>query len=123
MKSIEVLKANGSMVPFREERLFHSLIKSGASKEDAQPVVSKVMPELNASGSGFFTSEVIHNKFTWYSLMVNLLLLLALYEIPPVRNVLAIYPLSVSDWTVIAFFSVGGMVVNQVAKKFNLIKQ
>lgn len=78
---------------------------------------------MNASGSSFFKSEIVRNKFVWYALAINIALLFALYEITPVRQVLAIYPLSVSDWFVIICFSVSGMLVNQVVKRIQFMKQ
>lgn len=78
---------------------------------------------MNASGSSFLKSEIVRNKFVWYALAINIAILFALYEITPIRQVLAIYPLSVSDWFVIICFSVSGMLVNQLARRIQFIKQ
>lgn len=78
---------------------------------------------MNASGSSFFRSEIIRNKYVWLALLINIAILLALYQIPVVRTALSIYPLTISDWLIIVGFSLGGMTVNQIAKGFRIIKQ
>jgi len=78
---------------------------------------------MNSSGSNFFKSEVMRNKYVWYAFAINLSTLILMYEITPVREVLSIYSLSFSDWMVITGFSFLGMIINQIAKKLSIIKQ
>jgi Ca2+-transporting ATPase len=78
---------------------------------------------MNASGSNFFRSEVIRNRYVWYALVINLVLLVALYEITVIRTVLQLYPLSIYDWMIVCGFSLSSMVINQIAKTLNIVKQ
>jgi Ca2+-transporting ATPase len=78
---------------------------------------------MNSSGTNFFKSEVMRNKYVWYAFAINLTILVLLYEINPVREVLSIYSLSFSDWMVITSFSVLGMIANQMVKVLSIIKQ
>ncbi len=78
---------------------------------------------MNSSGTGFFTSEVMRNKYVWYALSACVLILALLYEIEPMRNVLSIYSLSLVDWSVIFSFSLMGMIANQMAKVLKTIQQ
>ena len=78
---------------------------------------------MNASGSNFFTSEVVRNKYVWYAIALCIIILVLLYELAPVREVLSLYKLSLSDWGIITVFSLTGMTVNQMAKIWGFVKQ
>lgn len=78
---------------------------------------------MNATGTNFFTSEVVRNKYVWYAIALCILILVLLYEIAPVRKVLSLYELSLSDWSIIIGFSLAGMIVNQMAKVWHIVKQ
>lgn len=78
---------------------------------------------MNASGTNFFTSEVVRNKYVWYGIALCVLILVLLYEINPVREVLSLHRLSLSDWGIIISFCLAGMVINQMAKVWKLVKQ
>lgn len=78
---------------------------------------------MNSSGSNFFTSEVIQNKYVWYSIAVCAVIVVIIYEITTAREVLSLSRLSTLDWVIILGFSLLGMIVNQVAVQTRFIKQ
>jgi len=61
---------------------------------------------MNTTIKNFFKSEVVKNKFIWYATILCILIVVLIYEIPPVRNTLSINPLTILDWTIILTFSV-----------------
>lgn len=78
---------------------------------------------MNTSGSNFFASEVIQNKYVWYSIAVCAVIVAIIYEITTAREVLSLSRLSALDWVIILGFSLLGMIVNQVAVQTQFIKQ
>jgi Ca2+-transporting ATPase len=77
---------------------------------------------MNASGSNFFRSEVVRNHYVWYAIVICIGIVAILHLIDPVKKVLSIFPLSTPDWIVIVMFSFAGMIINQLAKRFNIVK-
>jgi P-type Ca2+ transporter type 2C len=77
---------------------------------------------MHASESNFFRSEIIHNRYVWFSLVICIGIVAILHLIAPVKKVLSIFPLSASDWMVVLAFSFAGMVINQLAKRFKIVK-
>lgn len=75
---------------------------------------------MGESGTSFFKSEVVRNKFVWYSLVINLSILFFLYEITTVREVLSINTLSISDWLVVVGFSLATLVINRLTRLFHV---
>ncbi len=61
MEIIEVIKANGERAPFQQEKLLQSLLKSGASKDDAEVIVKKIVKELF---SGISTKKIYQKAFS-----------------------------------------------------------
>jgi hypothetical protein len=59
----------------------------------------------------------------WYSILVCAVILIACYQIGPVRTALSLFPLTIFDWTIIVACSFAGVIVNQLMKVFNIIKQ
>lgn len=78
---------------------------------------------MNAKGTSIFRSEIARNKYVWYSIIVCAVVLIGCYEIGPVRQALSLFPLTIYDWTIIVVFSFAGLIINQLAKVFSLIKQ
>jgi Ca2+-transporting ATPase len=78
---------------------------------------------MNASGSKFFTSEVMKNRYVWYALLACLALLFISYQVEIVRKALDIFPMSKDDWMIAAGMSVLSLIIIQFAKSLNLIKQ
>lgn len=78
---------------------------------------------MNSKGTSLFKSEVVRNRYVWYSILVCITILIGCYEIGPVRQALSLFRLTISDWTIIVVFSFAGLIINQLAKVFNLIKQ
>jgi len=78
---------------------------------------------MNAKGTNIFKSEIIRNKYVWYSILACLIILIGCYEIGPVRTALSLFPLTISDWTIIIVFSLSSLIVNQLGKVLNIIKQ
>lgn len=78
---------------------------------------------MNATGSRFFTSEVMRNRYVWYAVVACVVLLFASYEINLVRKALDIFPMSNEDWAISIGMSLLSLVLIQLAKTFKLARQ
>ncbi|MFM7022207.1 MAG: cation-translocating P-type ATPase [Flavobacteriales bacterium] len=78
---------------------------------------------MGNSGTFFFKSEVIRNKYVWFSVVMSAAVLRFFYFIAPLRQVLSIHSMSASDWLVCALASVAFLLIIQILKAFKLIKQ
>lgn len=84
-------------------------------------VFSQLLHVLNMSdGTSFFRSEVMRSKYVWGAIIISIIILLGLYAIEPVRTVLSIYRMSVSDWLIISGASVLSLVIIQIGKKLKI---
>lgn len=88
-------------------------------------IFSQLLHVLNMgnTGTSFFKSEVFRNKYVWFSIIISLIILLGLNLTEPIRKVLSIYPMSVEDWIICIAASFSSLIIIQIAKKFNLVKQ
>ena len=68
-----------------------------------------------------FKSEVVRNKYVWYALASCLVLVLAAYLFPVVKEVLKIYPMSYYDWAICLVFSLFSLIGIQLLKRTRLI--
>lgn len=78
---------------------------------------------MNASGSRFFSSEVMRNRYVWYAVLTCLVLLFVSYQVSVVRQALDIYPMSNADWMIAVSMALLSLIIIQTAKSLNLIKQ
>jgi Ca2+-transporting ATPase len=78
---------------------------------------------MNSKGTSVFRSEVVRNRYVWYSIFICVAILIGCYEIGPVREALSLFRLTIFDWMIIIVFSFAGLIINQLAKAFNFIKQ
>ncbi|HMV07475.1 MAG TPA: cation-translocating P-type ATPase [Cyclobacteriaceae bacterium] len=78
---------------------------------------------MNSKGSSVFKSEITRNRYVWYSILVCVVILIGCYEITPVRQAISLFPLTIFDWIIIIAFSFASLIINQLAKIFNIIKQ
>lgn len=78
---------------------------------------------MNASGSRFFKSEVMRNKYVWYAVMSCIILLFISYQIEVVRRALDIFPMSKEDWMITVGMSFASLVIIQIVKTLKLIQQ
>ncbi|HEU5292479.1 MAG TPA: cation-translocating P-type ATPase [Cyclobacteriaceae bacterium] len=78
---------------------------------------------MNSKGTNILRSEVVRNRYVWYSIIICIAILLVCYEVSPIRSALSLFRLTVLDWSIIIVFSFAGLIINQLAKVFNLIKQ
>lgn len=86
-------------------------------------VFSQLLHVLNMSdGTSFFRSEVMRSKYVWGAIVTSIIILLGLYTIEPVRTVLSIYMMSVSDWLIISGASILSLVIIQIGKKTKLVQ-
>ena len=69
----------------------------------------------------FFSSEVIHNKYVWYALASCLAIVGLAYQLPIIRRVLGILPMSTYDWLTCLSFSFLSMVLIQIFKRSKII--
>ncbi|MDO8998141.1 MAG: cation-translocating P-type ATPase [Bacteroidota bacterium] len=73
--------------------------------------------------TSFFKSEVFKNKYVWWSIVISLVIIICIYLIKPVRIILSIYEMSLSDLVIsigAGFFS---LIVIQMVKKFKINKK
>ncbi|OSZ77091.1 hypothetical protein CAP36_11760 [Chitinophagaceae bacterium IBVUCB2] len=74
-------------------------------------------------GSGpFFNNEVIKNKYIWYAVTGSLVILIAVIQIPYVREALNIISMTMQEWIIIVSASVSSILIIQAAKSFKLFK-
>ena len=78
---------------------------------------------MSASGSKFFKSEVMKNKYVWYAVIACIILLTASYQISVVRKALDIFPMSGEDWLISIAMSVVSLILIQISKSLNIIQQ
>jgi Ca2+-transporting ATPase len=78
---------------------------------------------MNATGSRFFTSEVMKNRYVWYAVVACLALLFISYQVEIVSKALDIFPMSNEDWMISVGMSLLSLIVIQIVKSLNLIRQ
>ena len=78
---------------------------------------------MNATGSGFFKSEIVRNKYVWYAVGACLILLFISYQVTVIREALDIYRMSSEDWMIAIGMSFVSLVIIQVSKRFKIIIQ
>lgn len=87
-------------------------------------IFSQLLHVLNmASGHSFFKSEIIKNKYVWYSIFISALIVILAYAIQPIRNVLSIYQMSLTDWFIIIGASILSLIIIQIGKKLKIAQQ
>ena len=78
---------------------------------------------MNASGSNFFKSEVMKNKYIWYAVIACIVLLVISYNVTIIRDALDIYPMSKEDWLISGGMSFGSLIIIQIFKAFKIVRQ
>jgi Ca2+-transporting ATPase len=78
---------------------------------------------MNATGSNFFKSEVMKNKYVWYAVIACIVLLAISYKVTIIRDALDIFPMSKEDWMISAGMSLVSLIIIQAGKKLNMAKQ
>lgn len=78
---------------------------------------------MAASGTSFFRSEVFRSRVVWAALATSVLILVGLYEVPVVRTVLNIYPLTLADFLIMSGAALGSLLLIQLARTFKLVTQ
>ncbi|WP_276363824.1 cation-translocating P-type ATPase [Daejeonella sp. H1SJ63] len=87
-------------------------------------ILCQVLHTLNMSTDNtkpFFKTDVFTNKYVWFAIFSCIMLTLGTYLVPPVANVLSLYPPSRQDLTIICGFSLLSLIINQVLKRIKLI--
>lgn len=77
---------------------------------------------MHAHESNFFRSEIVRNRYVWFAIAICIAIVAILHLIEPVKKVLAIFPLHSADWMIVIGFSFAGMIVNQLAKRLNIVR-
>jgi P-type Ca2+ transporter type 2C len=72
--------------------------------------------------SRFFNNEIVKNKYVWLAMASCFVIIALTYVTPIIRKALSVDSMSLYTWSIALFFSVAGMVVNQVLKRMNLIR-
>ena len=77
---------------------------------------------FNMGTGPFFKTEVMKNKYVWYSVIGSIIILLAVIQIPFVRQALNIVDMTLREWILILAAAVFSVIVIQIAKSLKLIK-
>ncbi len=85
-------------------------------------ILCQLLHVFNMGTGSIFRSEVMRNKYVWYSILANIIIVFAALQIPFVRKALNIVPMNLNEWMVILLVSISFMVVVQLAKVFKLFK-
>ncbi len=78
---------------------------------------------MAASGTSFFRSEVFRSRVVWAALVASGLILIGLYEVPVVRTVLSIYPLTPADFIIMSGAALASLILIQLTRTFKLVTQ
>ena len=85
-------------------------------------IICQLLHVFNMGTGSFFKSEVMRNKFVWYSILVNIIIVFAAMQVPFVRKALNIVPMNLNEWVVILAVSLSFIVIVQLAKVLKLFK-
>lgn len=78
---------------------------------------------MGNSSAGFFSSEVFRNRYVWMAVGVSAAILMLVYSIAPLKEALSLHEMSAYDWAITLAASVFSLVVIQISKKLQLIRQ
>ena len=78
---------------------------------------------MNSTGSNFFKSEVMRNKYVWYAVVTCIILLFISYKVTVVREVLNIFSMSWADWMISIGMSFVSLILIQISKTFKIVRQ
>jgi P-type Ca2+ transporter type 2C len=86
-------------------------------------IFSQLLHVFNMSNKSFsfFSSEIIRNKYIWYSLVTSVLLITGCYTIESIRKVLSLYEMSLMDWIISVGASFLSILIIQLLKKTKII--
>lgn len=85
-------------------------------------ILCQLLHVFNMGTGAFFRSEVMRNKFVWYSMGINCLILFGVIQIPFVQKALNIVPMTVNEWVVILLSGLAFMIIVQVGKRFSFFQ-
>ncbi|MEK7254245.1 MAG: HAD-IC family P-type ATPase, partial [Bacteroidota bacterium] len=77
---------------------------------------------LPARHESFFVNEVTRNRYVWFALLFCTAIGLAVYHIPPVRQVLSLGEISIGQGLVVLICSLIPVAVIQITKRFGLVQ-
>ncbi len=78
---------------------------------------------MNATGSNFFKSEVMKNRYVWYAVIACVVLLTISYKVTIIRDALDIFPMSKEDWLISIGMSLASLIIIQIFKAFKIVRQ
>jgi Ca2+-transporting ATPase len=78
---------------------------------------------MGTTGSGFFSSEIMRNKYVWLSVIFSLAALFLIHQIIPAREVLGLHEMSMADWSISLGAGLLSLLVIQTGKKLKIIRQ
>lgn len=78
---------------------------------------------MGASGTSFFRSEVMRSRLVWAALAACAIILIGLYEVPVVRGVLNVHPLSLADLAIMLGAAITSLLLIQLARTFKVVTQ
>lgn len=84
-------------------------------------IFAQLLHVLNMGSShSFFKSEIIKNKYVWYSIIISAVIVIMAYAIQPIRSVLSINQMSASDWLISIGASILSVIIIQIGKKLKI---
>lgn len=78
---------------------------------------------MNSTGSNFFKSEVMKNRYVWYAVIACIVLLAISYKVTIIRDALDIFPMSKEDWLISIGMSLASLIVIQIFKALKIVRQ
>jgi P-type Ca2+ transporter type 2C len=69
----------------------------------------------------FLKSETFRNKYLWYATIICIFIPIMAYAIPVSRKVLDLYEMTMNDWLIVSFFSLGSFLCIRIMKRLNIV--
>ncbi len=85
-------------------------------------IFSQLLHVFNMGTGPFFNNEVIKNRYVWYSVIASISIVIAMIQIPYVREALNVIPMTMNEWILILSASVFSVIIIQAAKSLKLFK-
>lgn len=76
---------------------------------------------LSRGHTSVFKNEIFQNKYVWFAIIICIVIMIATYLIPHVRNVLSLVPLNLFALTIIFVTSIAPVLIIQSLKKLKLV--
>lgn len=88
-------------------------------------IFSQLLHVFNMGNDGvsFFRTEVFRNKYVWLAVISSIVILIACYITPAIRNALDIYSMTFADWVIAIGMGLFSLVVIQLLRLLKIVRQ